>query len=161
MAARLDPDVVAAARDTRRNAQGELSHRRQMARARQRARLASAARSEAAQSRIAEAQARSALRQQETAAKEADLAQRRAMSRQSGAQAPSRVLMPSSGGPTGSLPSSGNPLMLVVYFTVGLALLYYVITHADQFSGYLGRMADLLHNISSTTPLFHTTSTGS
>lgn len=52
-------------------------------------------------------------------------------------------------------PSSNSNLFMVVIFTiVGLALFYNIVTKADQFSGFVGSVGDLLHKVSSTTPLF-------
>jgi len=57
-----------------------------------------------------------------------------------------------------------NLIMTTLFVMVGLVVFYLLVTSAGAFSGWMAGLGDLLHKVSSTTPLFteskSTTSTG-
>lgn len=57
-------------------------------------------------------------------------------------------------------PNSSLPLTIIMMMVM-LSLFYYVVTRADQFSGFVGFIGDFLHKVSSTTPLFAASQTSS
>jgi hypothetical protein len=161
----IDPDILAAVKKTKREAHAELSHRRQLRRIGARKRANIAASSAASQSRTQQASQVAAARsasaqsiiQSRSAARTATIEQQLAIRHEeAGATRRRRVISNVGGSAVDAVtPSSDSNLFMITIFTMaGLIVVYHVVTNGQQFSGFLGKLGDFLHILSSPTPLF-------
>lgn len=165
----INSELLAAVKQTKKEAHAQLSHKRQLGRIRsrgyQQAKVAET-KSRARQAEIGSRQAGTLKlieeRERGRASRKPIAPYRASAREQIRSQAQTRAI--NTGfeaiGTAASIatPSSdSNLFMTTVFVIVGLALFYQLVTKSGQFSGLVSRTGDFLHTLSSTTPLFTTT----
>ncbi len=157
----IDPALLAAVKSSRKQAEADLSHKRQLRRNAARTRSAlkvQAARSESNKQLI---EARASGQEQVIKARESALATRRQSQRKEqrtekiqSAAVGAGVSTVKGAAHAATLGSDVNLFLVVIMMIAMLAVFYNVVTGAERFAGFMGSMGDLLHKVSSTTPLF-------
>ena len=158
----IDKAILEGVKQTKKEAHAELSHRRQLRRSSARKRNQIAVGAARATEQRSLLDARAAGQRSVIEAREGALTSRRSAQRSEARQ--QRVIgagvsgAKTAVGATDLTNSNTNIFLTTIMMIVMLAVFYQVVTKAEAFGGFLEGLGDLLHKVSSTTPLFKSVS---
>ena len=157
----IDKAILEGVKQTKKEAHAELSHRRQLRRSSARKRNQIGVGAARATEQRSLLDARAAGQRSVIEAREGALVRRRSAQRSEARQ--QRVIgagvsAGQSAAKAATLSGDSNLFLITIMMIVMLAVFYQVVTKAEAFGGFLEGLGDLLHKVSSTTPLFKSVS---